>query len=232
MMSEKTEKNLFTKMVSVFWEPSACFAALKRKINWMDIVIPFLLVIIAGMIASTYIMPIAFEEQTTRIENSDKFPNEQKEAMIERMEKRIDSPMNYVNIIIANGVKLLIIAGVMLFIANFLLGGELKYKTLLGVSAYIGLIDIINSAVKTPMIISQDTTRVYTSIALFMEESNSYFFRLMSQIDIFAIWKIALFSIAIAVLLQKKATKTALPIAAVWLIYALGAAALAGLANF
>ena len=231
-MSENQDKNIFLKLVSIFWEPSACFEALKVKINWVDIVIPLLVVIIAGMFASSYITPIAVKERITRIENSERLPDEQKEIMIERMENQANSPMNYVGIIIINVVKLAVVAAVILFIANFLFGGELKYMTLLAVTAYINLVDLVNTAVKTPMIVSQETIKVYTSIALFLDESSSYFFRLMSQIDIFTVWKVILFSIATAVLLNKKATKTALPIAAVWLLYALGTATLAGLANF
>ncbi len=231
-MSDNQDKSILIKLISIFWEPSACFEALKTKINWTDIVIPLLLVIIVGLVASSYITPIAMQEQISRIENSERIPDTQKETLVERMESRINSPMNYVSTFVAIGIKWLIISGAMLFIANFLLGGELKFKTMLGVSAYVGLIDIVNAAVKTPLIVSQDTIKVYTSLALFMEESRSYFYRLMTQIDIFALWKIILFSIATAILLNKKTTKTFLPITALWLVYALVAAALAGLANF
>jgi len=107
----------------------------------------------------------------------------------------------------------------------------LKFNTLLGVSAYIGLIDVVNTGVKTPLILARQTTKVYTSLALLMEESSTFLYRFISNIDIFAVWKIVLFSIALGVLLDKKSTKPFGVILTIWLLYALAAAMLAGLAK-
>ncbi|HDP68198.1 MAG TPA: hypothetical protein ENN20_06825 [Candidatus Marinimicrobia bacterium] len=231
-MNDSAKKSIISKIVAIFWEPSATFQVLKMRIHWTDLVIPMLIVVCVSLVSSIHIIPIALDETKARIENSDALSDTQKEAALEQIEKRANSPFQYVSTVVAIGVKWLVLAAVMLMIGNFFLGGELKYKTLLGVTAYISLIDAVNTGIKTPLIVSQNTTKIYSSLALFMEESRSFFYRFASNIDLFAIWKIILFSIALGTLLNKKANKPFYPIMIIWLLYAVAAALLAGLAKF
>jgi len=228
-MSENQEKTILSKILTLFWEPSGTFQSLKTKISWLDILIPLLIVVIISLIATSYIVPIAINDQKVRIENSEKLSDVQKEAIIERMESKADSPVQYITTSIATVVKVLILATVMLFVSNFLLGGEVKYFTMLGITAYVGLVDVVSLGIKTPMIVSQDTTKVYTSLALLLEESEQFLFRFFANIDVFAIWKIFLFSIALGIILDKKTSKPFWIITIIWLIYAVAAALLAGL---
>ena len=228
-MSENQEKTILSKILTLFWEPSGTFQSLKTKISWLDILIPLLIVVIISLIATSYIVPIAINDQKVRIENSEKLSDVQKEAIIERMESKADSPIQYITTSIATVVKVLVLATVMLFASNFLLGGEVKYFTMLGITAYVELVDVVSLGIKTPLIISQDTTKVYTSLALLLEESEQFLFRFFANIDVFAIWKIFLFSIALGIILDKKASNPFWIITIIWLIYAVAAALLAGL---
>ncbi|MCK4641345.1 MAG: YIP1 family protein [Candidatus Marinimicrobia bacterium] len=228
-MSENQEKTILLKILSLFWEPSGAFQSLKTKISWLDILIPLLIVIIISLISTSYIVPIAITEQKVLIETSERLTDIQKETIIERMESKADSPVQYITTAIAVIVKALVLAAVMLFVGNFLLGGEVKYFTMIGVTAYVGLVDVVSLGIKTPLIVSQETTKVYTSLALLLEESEQFLFRFFANIDVFAIWKIVLFSIAIGIILDKKASKPFWIITIIWLIYAVAAAALAGL---
>jgi hypothetical protein len=228
-VSENQEKTILSKILSLFWEPSGAFQSLKTKISWLDILIPLLIVIIISLISTSYIVPIAITEQKVLIETSERLTDIQKETIIERMESKADSPVQYITTAIAVIVKALVLAAVMLFIGNFLLGGEVKYFTMLGITAYVGLVDVVSLGIKTPLIVSQETTKVYTSLALFLEESEHFLFRFFTNIDVFAIWKIVLFSIAIGIILDKKASKPFWIITIIWLIYAVAAALLAGL---
>ncbi len=228
-VSENQEKTILLKILSLFWEPSGAFQSLKTKISWLDILIPLLIVIIISLISTSYIVPIAITEQKVLIETSERLTDIQKETIIERMESKADSPVQYITTAIAVIVKALVLAAVMLFVGNFLLGGEVKYFTMIGVTAYVGLVDVVSLGIKTPLIVSQETTKVYTSLALLLEESEQFLFRFFANIDVFAIWKIVLFSIAIGIILDKKASKPFWIITIIWLIYAVAAAALAGL---
>ena len=79
-MNEIKEKSIASKMVSLFWEPSETFKALKINIDWVDLVIPMLIIIVASLISSEYIIPIAMSDTKARIESSERLSDAQKEA--------------------------------------------------------------------------------------------------------------------------------------------------------
>jgi len=79
-MNEIKEKSIASKIASLFWEPSETFKTLKNKINWADLVIPMLIIIVARLMSSSYIIPIAMSDTKARIENSERLSDAQKEA--------------------------------------------------------------------------------------------------------------------------------------------------------
>ena len=85
-MNEIKEKSIASKIASLFWEPSATFKALKNKINWADLVIPMLIIIVASLISSSYIIPIAMSDTKARIENSERLSDAQKEAGADQLQ--------------------------------------------------------------------------------------------------------------------------------------------------
>ena len=84
-MNKIKEKSIASKIVSLLWEPSATFKALKIKINWADLVIPMLIIIVANLISSSYIIPIAMSDTKARIENRERLSDAQKEAGLKRI---------------------------------------------------------------------------------------------------------------------------------------------------
>jgi len=228
-MTEAIEKSVFAKLISVFWEPSATFKSLKIKTQWFDIVLPILLVALGSIISIPYVTPIAIEQQKARIEKSERLSDEQKEMAFERMDKHAGSIIPYVSTPISIAVKCVFIALVMWFAGNFLLGGESKFVHVFAVTAYACLIDIIAVAVKVPLMVSQQTMKVYTSLALFFEESSSFLFRFMATLDIFALWKVILLSIGLGVIYDLKTSKVFWVVLLLWLGYCVIASLLGGL---
>jgi len=228
-MIEAVEKSIFTKLISIFWEPSATFRSLKIKTRWFDIVIPILLVSLVSIISIPYVTPIAIEQQKSRIEKSERLSDEQKEMAFERMDKQVGSVVPYVSAPISVAVKCVIIALIMWFAGNFLLGGESKFVPVFAVTAYACLIDIIAVAVKVPLMVSQQTMKVYTSPALFFEESSTFLFRFIATLDVFALWKVILISIGLGVIYDLKTSKAFWVILLLWLGYCVMASLLGGL---
>ena len=230
----ENQTSLFTKIVSIFWEPGKTFKAISEKVNIVDIIIPILLLTIVSWISLPYITPIALKEQKAKIEQSEQFanmPEEQKEVMRERMESG-GKIGGYIGAPITILLSTVLLALVLWFVGNFLLGGDRKFMEMWGVAAYGSLIDLVASAVKIPLMVQKGSMKVYTSIAIFMEESATFLFRFMRSLDIFSLWKVVVLSVGLAILYKKKMSTT-LPIMIIlWLIYCLGAATLAGLNPF
>jgi len=220
---------LFKKVISVFWEPSATFASLKLHTTWVDVLIPLLIVIVVSLAILPYISPIAVSYQKGLIEKSERFSDEQKDAVYERMERQTNPLRMSITTTIAILAKALIITLALWFAGNFLLGGEAKFLVIFSLTAYVGLIELASMAVKYPLIISQETIQVYTSPALFFEDNGSFLFRFLTTLDVFAIWKVIVSSIGLSVIYEKKLGKTATIVTILWLIYCFGVSLLGSL---
>jgi hypothetical protein len=228
-MSENIESSILAKIFGIFWEPSKTFKSLNFKTHWFDIVIPLVLIIAVGIAAFTQIKPIVLNERIAMVQKSERLNDTQKEFYINRITKQVNSFFTYIISAISIVIKYLIITLVMWFIGNIILGGEASFLPIWGMTLYTGLIDIISTAVKTPLILSQGTLKVYTSLALFLQESQTFLFRLAGAIDIFAIWKVTLLSFGLGVFYKQKAVKVFWLVLLFWLLYCILAAGLGSL---
>ena len=220
---------MFSKMLSLFWEPSSTFSALKARTTVYDVVIPLLIVAVVSMLLIPVITPVAMQEYKTRIENSERLTDAQKEEQIERLENRGNELTRYVMATVTLVLKVLVVALFAWFAGNFVLGGEARFLPVLAIAAYVGLVDLISIAVKYPLMISQETTRIYTSPALFLPESTTFLYRFLATLDIFAIWKLVLLGIGVGIINQIKTNKVFWTLLIMWLLYCVAAAGLGGL---
>ena len=97
---------------------------------------------------------------------------------------------------------------------------------------YAGLIDLVASAVKIPLMAQKNSMKVYTSIAIFMEESSTFLFHFMTKIDIFTFWKVIVIAIGLSIFTKKELSKPLMIMVILWLVYCVVAALLAGLNPF
>lgn len=224
--------SFFNKIISVFWEPTKTFEAISNKISALDILIPIILLSVVSWITIPYITPIAIKTQKAKIEQSDRIPDEQKQQIIEKMEEKQKPFLGYIFAPVGIIIGTALMGLVFLFMGNFMLGGEAKFKSVWSVVLYGSLVDLVATAVRVPLMIQKGTLAVYTSVAIFMNESSTFLFRFMKHIDVFSLWKIILFSIGLSILYKKKLSNVLIIIIVIWIVYCLAAAALAGFSPF
>lgn len=230
-MSDDENKTIFGKIISIFWEPSATFRALAIKVSWLDIVVPLLLVLLVALAVMPYITPLAVEEQKDYIAQSDRLTEEQKAQAYDRIDQQAGSARAYITSAVFLVIRTAVVAGVLILVSNFLFGGEVKYKSMLAVSAYANLVDIIANAVKVPLMLSQQTVRIYTSPALFLHDNSTFWFRFFANLDLFVLWKVILLGIGVGIITKVKTSKSIWTILICWIIYCLAVAGLGGLAK-
>jgi len=231
----ENQVSLLTKIISIFWEPSKTFKAISEKVSALDIIIPLLLVCIVAWISIPVTTPIALKEQQAKMESSERFqnlPEAQQEQIMERFEKGGNKLLGYIISPFVITLFSAIMGLILIFVSNFLLGGDRKFKEMWSLSLYAGLIDLVASAVKIPLMVQKGSMKVYTSVAIFMEESSSFLFRFMTKIDIFTLWKVVVIAIGISIFTKKELSKPLIYMVILWLVYCVGAAALAGLNPF
>ncbi len=207
-------KTVLQRIFGVFLTPRATFSALAQSIGVLDLLVPFLILLALSVGNQRLVGPLALEEQRELILQSERILDEQKDTILERMEGAINKPSRY----LLGGVTLIvwyaILGGVIMFFGAFILSGQATYRDTLAVVLYANLVGVVESIVKIPLILQTGTTRVETGLALLLPGSldGTLIYRFFHRLDIFAIWKVFLVALGVALVykVEEKRARTVL----------------------
>lgn len=219
------ELNHSDKMIGVFTEPSNMFKITSyfpaRTKDW---IIPLLLVFaLVGIVRSISMMneEVFFEAKQKQIEAIEKMvesgtiPEDQEDAMIERVNSQMEMMrgpvgwiINIVSTIIFGSIVFFIIAAIYFLLVKFVLKGDGGYQQVLvanGLSAYITMIQVILTGILTLMLgkIVQDTSVA----ALIGAERSTLTGFFLAKLDPISIWAYAVLSIGLAKLFKSDDVK-------------------------
>jgi len=219
-----------SKIINLFFEPKKVFESLKIKPTWL---VPFIIVCILGMGYYYYAYPFIMGEQIAKIQANEKIPEEQKQAIVEKMGSE-HPPAWQLGITPLGGlIYLLIASAVFLFVFNVLLGGDSTFRRVFSVYCYSALVGIPETIVKLPLTLAKKSINVQTSLALLLspDVKETFLYRLFASVDIFAIWQMILVSMGMAVMYKftpKKSYTTVFVIWIVWIFLKSGLSSLLG----
>jgi len=208
-----------SKVLSIFFEPRKVFESLKIKPTWL---VPFIIVILLGMVYYYYAYPIIMSEQVAKIQANEKIPEEQKQAIIERMGGGEHPPVWQLGITPIGGLIYLVIASaVLFFVFNVLLGGDSTFRKVFSVYCYSALVGIPATIVKLPLTLVKKSTDVQTSLAILLspDAKGSFLYNILSSFDIFVIWQVILISIGLAVVYKFTPKKSYTTVFVLWIVY-------------
>lgn len=219
-------QNSFARMAGVLFTPSETFEDIARK---PDFVVPLLLILIIGYVCTILMVPHmdwnAVAEQQAQVMKKQN-PNI-KDADIERigkMTKAFGSVMAYVSPLL--GVLWYLIVALVLFGAFRLMGGEGTFKQAFSATLYAWIPLVIFSIILTVVAVTQGTidpttmaTAVKSNPAFLVDmKEQPVLFALLSALDLFTLWTIALLITGFAALSKKKWANSAAIVVSLWLI--------------
>lgn len=218
----KTNDSFFYRFVNVFLKPSTSFQSIKEKMTWKQTIIPIIILILVSVVTYNLLLPVTIPEAEKRINKVERLEEEQKTKQIEKTTKRMNGPIPYIGIIVSQPIIILLIGAVFLFMGNIIGGGKTEFLKMVGVALYIQMLDIVASIVKIPLMLSQKTVDVQTSLALLFPEvdKSNVLYNIATQFDIFKIWKIILWIIAFEIIYKYSAKKSSYLVIPIWVIVA------------
>jgi len=211
-------KTVIQRIWGVFVTPRATFTALTQSVRALDLVVPFLILLVLSVGSQALIGPLALEEQQQRILQREDIPDEQKDAILERMEGALNRPSRYLLGGITTIVWYAILGGVVMFFGAFILGGQASYRDTLAVVLYASLVGVVEWVVKIPLILQTGTTKVETGLALLLPGSldGTLIYRFFHRLDFFAMWKVFLVALGVALVYKVEEKKARTVLFGVW----------------
>ncbi len=210
-----------SKILNIFFEPKKVFQSLKIKPTWL---VPFIIVALLGIGFFYYTYPFIMNQQVEKIQENEKIPEEQKELIIEKMTEKDHPPIWQLALAPAGSlVALVVVAAVLFFVFNVLMGGDSSFRRVFSVYCYAGLIAIPAMIVKFPLIMKKGSLDVHTSLALlpFADKEKPFLYNVLSSIDIFTIWQVLLVSIGMGVMYKYTTKKAFTAVCILWIIWIL-----------
>ncbi len=218
----------FERIINLFLSPAETFRAVKQRSTWL---LPVILIVVLSIAAGIITAPVGQKmqiEQTERSFQEKGVPQEQQEQVLQYFEK-------YGLAIYLVGVGFQAVMGVgiialfsliFLFFANVVYKAQVKFLQLFELSALAWLIITLGSLIKSPIIRLRETLDVHFGVPALISgvSKSSFLYSLLSQVDVFNIWAVAVFIIGFAVICSKKNTAVLPVVIPVWLLYFTGIA--------
>ncbi len=219
----KTNDSFVFRLVNLFVKPSATFQSIKEKMTWKQTLIPIMILILLSVISYKLTLPVTIPEAEKRILKIERLSDEQKTVQIQKTVERMNGTIPYIGIVISQPIVILIIGAFFLILGNIFGGGKTELLKMVGVTLYIQMVDVIVSIIKIPLMLSQKTIDVQTSLALAFPEVNhsNIFYNIASQIDVFTVWKIILWILAFQIIYKYSSKKASFLVIPIWVILAI-----------
>jgi hypothetical protein len=217
------------RIVGIFVSPKETFESIDENPTWL---IPFIITLIFLVVFQMLTMEINIQDRMAIMEARD-MPAEQLEAA----RAQVAGPMKYIGLVIAPIATLVvwaILAGILLFGGNTIMGGESKFKKMFSLVAWSSLVGIVGGILKMFLILQKGTTHgVTTSLAILVPtpaigETGSVLYRFLAKLDLFTIWNLVLWIIGLSVIYKFETKKSATLVIAIEVIWIIIAVALGG----
>lgn len=218
--------NSFQRIIGVLFSPDATFASIARKPDW---VVPLVLLLIVSLAAGVIMAPrIDFGSATREAMEQNKNMKQEQIDRAVKMTSSIAKVMTYLSPVLSL-IGLLIISGVLL-LAFRLFGGEGDFKQAFSVVCYSSIPTIIKSVVTLIIIVVKGgiipatmlATLVRSNLGFLVDmKTNPMAFALLSSIDIFSIWFLALLIIGFAYVSRLSKAKSAVIVISLWIVVCL-----------
>jgi hypothetical protein len=222
-------------LYEVLYAPARVFTSMKEKPQWLAalLVVMITTVLVTAIIMKPLVMPEQRERMMKRLaENPEMSPD-----VRERVMARMDSPLVYwtglLGAAVGQPLALLIAALVFWGLFSFL-GGKAGFGHMFSATVHGALVTVPASIIKVPLMFALGTVRVQTSLALMLPSDleETFMFRLLSQVDIFAIWSLIIMATGFSLYSGVKSRTSFGAVFGLWTLWILASSALGGLFHF
>ena len=228
-MYEDSGTGITGRMIRTFTAPGETFASVRERMTWQDWFAPTLVVVVVGLVATILTLPAAMETGSEMMQEQYGEMTDEQRAMMEQMQAAAPA-MTLVSVPIVSFLWLFLVGGVMLLVANPILGGEANYGQMLAVTAYASLVKVVQTIVTVPLMLATGTIVVIGPGLLLPEEMVGTFAgRVLSGLEVFMLWQVLVMAVGTGVMAGRSTRKALVPLLILWAVWIVVQAGLGGL---
>jgi len=215
--------NGFQRIIGVLFSPNETFASIARQPDW---VVPLVVILVVSILAGiVFAQRVDFTAPVREQMESRNLPQDQIDRAV-RITAAASKIFSYLSPVLSL-IFLLIIAALLL-VAFRLFGGEGDFRQAFSVTNYAWMPGVLKSIILTALVAARGAsatelpTLLRSNLAFLTSmKTNLLLFTLLSKIDIFTIWLLALFIIGFASIAKFTKAKSAAIVISLWVVWTL-----------
>jgi|SRR2546428_9010446 len=219
-----SKPNSFQRIIGVLMSPNETFASIVRQPDWVVPLVVILVVALVGGIVFAQRVDFA-SGMREAMEQNNKLPPDQVDRMV-RISTAVAKIFAYCSPVLS-AIILLIIAGALLLVFR-LFGGEGDFRQAFSVTVYAWMPGIIKSVIITAIIAVRTVSLndlailVRSNLAFLVTmKEHPMLFTLLSSLDVFTFWLLALLVIGFSYVSKFSKSKSAAIVISLWIIVTL-----------
>jgi len=206
------------RLVNIFTNPTKTYESINVAPSW---ILPMVLMVIITVIITLFTYPIAIETQLETFRNNPNIVPEQMEAIENQITGESQKWISLGAIIVIMPIVFVIITAIFYLVGSVFLGGDTTFKKLLSAFTWASLISILGMIVKLPLVFAKSNPNISLSPALILPSGmmDSTFYKVVSKLDFFSIWYLAVFAIGFSILYKFSRTKSYVAVFGLWVLW-------------
>lgn len=221
--SEKMSMSEGQRLAKIIVGPSQAFEAIRENPRFL---VPAVIVLVFSLACTALTLPeilaLAKEAMTASGQSAD-----QMETIL-----KMTGVSALIGVLITVPLVWLV-KSLVLLVYNQLSTAEANFKQLFAVAVYSSIPRIFSQVISTAVVKSagyKAALQVNNSLGLLMGgNTEGFLYRFLSQVELFSVWGLLLLILGGSIMMKKRAVNVGIYVAALWLLLAVGLAALGGL---
>lgn len=209
-------KGPLERLIGVFVSPASTMQDIAAHPSW---VVPLIILMLSGALAGYFLKDAILQTQLEGMEKRNMTAEqiEQARPMMEKM-MTYTAPLAP---LVTTPIFYAIIAGVLMFVGNVILGGETKFSPLFAITCWSGMISVLGSIINVPIMAKKMVMESATSLSSLLpsEDNKTLLYHLFSQIDLFWLWWVAVLGFGVAAVYKFTTRKAMTMVFTLWAIY-------------
>ena len=209
-----SDPGLGGRMIRTFTAPRENFASIRADTTWYDWFAPTLVVAVTSNMAGMVLMESGSEPVYGEM-------TEERRAAMESMLASWQD-IGFMVILMFSFLQLFAVGGVLLLLANSILGGEASYTQMLAVNAYASLVTEVGKIVTVSVKLATGSmVSIGPGLLMPQEMLTTFAGQVLAGLNIFSIWEILLMAVGTGVMAGCSTLRALIPVLILWGLWVL-----------
>ncbi len=213
--SETPELNLLQRIWGILVSPRQTLESLRDHPRVLGAI---LVLVVINILATLALSDLIVESQIEKIQSRPNVTQEQidKTAQITRITAPIGAAVGI-------PVIVFVVAGILFFVGNVVLGGDARFKQMVCGTAYMNMVAIPTLIVRLPLSLIKHDVNIKTSLAALLppDAPQGPFYHVLAQFDVFGLWTLALAVLVVSVMGRLDVKKATGGVVGAWVIWSI-----------